>query len=133
MASWDSYIDTIIQGSGGQCEKACIIGKDGSRWTTDGHPKALKLTSEDVQKICSAIKGGAGDFMASGVRIDGIKYTFLRDNEGTYLFKQKDHGAITIQPSVNGIVVAKTGEGLQQGPTNCGVASIVDYLKSLNC
>lgn len=42
MAGWDAYIDSIV--SKGQdetgtshCDKACIIGLNGSKWTSDGH------------------------------------------------------------------------------------------------
>lgn len=48
--SWDSYIDNLIaqtkdaKGSA-HCDKACIIGVDGSMWTTAGHAKALKVST----------------------------------------------------------------------------------------
>ena len=35
--SWDSYIDNIIAYSKNNADKACIIGKDGGKWTTDDH------------------------------------------------------------------------------------------------
>ena len=35
--SWDSYIDNLLGHAAGNADKACIIGLDGSKWTTDGH------------------------------------------------------------------------------------------------
>lgn len=35
--SWDSYIDNLLGHAAGNADKACIIGSDGSKWTTDGH------------------------------------------------------------------------------------------------
>ena len=48
IMSWDSYIDNLIAqtkdpSGGAHCDRACIIGKDGSKWTTDGHGCALKV------------------------------------------------------------------------------------------
>jgi len=47
--SWDSYIDNLIaqtkdaKGSA-HCDKACIIGIDGSMWTTAAHANAFKVS-----------------------------------------------------------------------------------------
>ena len=51
--SWDSYIDNLIaqtkDASGNaHCDKACIIGLDGSAWTTPGHANALKVSINGV-------------------------------------------------------------------------------------
>ena len=49
--SWDSYIDNLIaqtkDASGNaHCDRACIIGLDGSQWTTAGHANALKVRTK---------------------------------------------------------------------------------------
>ena len=71
-------------------------------------------------------------FQASGIYVEGIKYQFLREEDGKIVFgKKKDHGAITMQASKTAIVLAHMPEGGQQGCTNKGVGVIADYLESL--
>ena len=48
--SWDSYIDNLIAqtkdaAGTAHCDKACIIGLDGSPWTTAAHANALKVSN----------------------------------------------------------------------------------------
>ena len=59
--SWDSYIDNLIaqtkDASGNtHCDKACIIGLDGSQWTTAGHANALKVSIYDGTCVTRIVK-----------------------------------------------------------------------------
>lgn len=133
--SWDSYIDNLIgQAESPNCDRACIIGKDGSKWTTDVHGSALKLTAKEAADIGRSFKSGDfTPFMASGIYCEGEKYQFLREEEGKLvLAKKKGLGALTLQCSKTAIVIGHCPEGGQQGKTNKGVAVIADYLESLN-
>ena len=70
--------------------------------------------------------------MTSGVRAAGIKYQFLREEDGKLvLAKKKGEGAISMQASKTAIVTAHCPEGSQQGNTNKAVAVIAEYLESL--
>jgi len=131
--SWDSYIDNLMGQCVQQADKACIIGQDGSKWTTDGHAAALKITAAEAATIGNAFKNKDwNSFQANGIFIEGTKYQFLREDENKIVFgKKKDHGAITLQGSKSAIVIAHTKEGSQQGTTNKGVAVIAEYLESL--
>jgi len=130
--SWDSYIDNLLGHAGGHGDMACIIGMDGSKWTTDGHANSLKITPEEAGKIGNCYKSNDMSlFQASGVVICGVKYQFLRQDEKLVLAKKKDHGAISMQSSKTGIVICHTKEGSQQGATNKAVGTIADYLESL--
>jgi profilin len=137
--SWDSYIDNLVsqtKDSNGvaHSDKACIIGLDGGApWTTNGHAMALPLQGNEAQTIASAFKSkDFSTFMTQGLHIGGVKYQFLRGDEGKMvLAKKKDHGAITAQSSKTAIVIAHCPEGGQQGNTNKGVAVIAEYLESL--
>lgn len=137
--SWDSYIDNLIaqtKDSSGtaHADRACIIGLDGgAKWTTDGHPNALKLQSEEGANIARCFKSkDFSQFMASGIRAEGVKYQFLREEDGKLVLgKKKDEGAITLQASKTAIVIAHCPEGRQQGNINKGVAVIAEYLESL--
>ena len=71
-------------------------------------------------------------FQAGGIFAEGIKYQFLREEDGKLvLAKRKDQGAISMQASKTAIVIAHTTEGSQQGNSNKGVSVIADYLESL--
>ena len=79
--SWDSYIDNLIGQSADangehHADKACIIGIDGSMWTSDGHPHSLKLSAEEAAAIgaCFSSKNFTS-FMSSGVFLEGKKQT----------------------------------------------------------
>ena len=71
--------------------------------------------------------------MTSGCHAEGVKYQFLREEDGKLvLAKKKGSGALTLQASKTAIVVAHCPEGGQQGNTNKGVNVIAEYLESLN-
>jgi len=130
--SWDSYIDNLIGHTANFCDKACIIGLDGSKWTTDAHACSLKITVAEAAKIGSVMKSGDyTDFQASGIYIESIKYQFLRAEDALVLGKKKDNGSLTMQKSKTAIVIGHTKEGGSQGNVNKGVAVIADYLESL--
>ena len=130
--SWDSYIDNLIGHTGGACDKAAIIGKDGSKWTTDGHPEALKVTPSEAAAIGRVMTSqDYTSFQANGIVVEGVKYQFLRADEVVALGKKKDYGAITLQASGTAVVIGHTKEGMSQGNTNKGVAVIAEYLTSI--
>jgi len=135
IMSWDSYIDNLIGHAGASnCDRACIIGIDGSAWTTTSHACAMNMSGTEVANIARCFK--SKDFtslMASGVMAESVKYQFLREDEGKLvLAKKKDHGALVLGATKTAVVIAHTPEGGQQGKTNQGVCVIVDYLESLN-
>jgi len=136
--SWDSYLDNLVAQSkdaSGEThvDKACIIGQDGSKWTTDGHGNALKLTPQEVANIGKAFKSKEfSPFMASGVMAESTKYNFLREEDGKLvLAKRKGQGALTLQASKTAVVIGHTKEGAQQGNGNKAVGVIAEYLEGL--
>jgi len=131
MAGWDGYIDSIISTGEGHCDKVCIIGKDGSQWTTPNHANALKIAAEEVQGIVAGTRD-ISHFQTKGAVVDGVKYQFLRNDEDQYYFKKKEFGALTVYCSKQAIVLGHTREGSQQGKTNCAVGKTVEYLKSVD-
>ena len=138
--SWDSYLDNLVaqtkDATGAtHADKACIIGLDGGgKWTTDGHANAFKLSPDEGAKIAQCFKSkDFTAFMAGGIRAEGEKYNFLREEDKKVVYaKKKGSGAITIQASKTALVIAHCPEGGQQGSTNKGVAVIAEYLESLN-
>jgi len=138
--SWDSYLDNLVaqtkDASGtAHVDKACIIGIDGGApWTTSGHANALKMQGQEGVNISKCFKAkDFTTFMSGGIHLEGVKYQFLREEDGkVVLGKKKDHGAVTLQASKTAIVIAHCPEGCQQGNCNKGVGVIAEYLESLN-
>ena len=131
--SWNSYIDSLLGHAKGHADKVCIIGLDGTAWTTAAHANHLNLQGDETNVIVAAMKNAEfTTFHTSGIRAGGQKYQFLREDENEALGKLKDNGAITIRKSRTGIVIAHTAEGKQQGDTNKAVATVAEYLESMN-
>merc|ERR1711915_71159 len=127
--SWDAYIDNVLAHTGGHGDAACIIGQDGSIWTTPGHPHSLKITYAEAGRIGRAMKSGDfSPFQARGIKVAGVKYRYLRGDGNLLLGTSRHHGAITLQASKTAVVICHTREGGSQGNVNKGVAVIAEYL-----
>jgi len=130
--SWNGYIDNLLGHCGGHADLACIIGLDGSMWTTSDHASNLNLTATEAANIGKTMKSGEFTlFQSSGIVAAGVKYQFLRGDENLALGKKKDNGAITMQASKTAVVIGHTKEGSSQGNVNKGVGVIAEYLESL--
>ena len=72
-------------------------------------------------------------FMSNGVRAEGEKYQFLREEDGKVMMaKKKGNGALTLHASKTAIVIAHCPEGGQQGNTNKAAGVIAEYLEGMN-
>ena len=69
--------------------------------------------------------------MSSGVWLEGIKYQFLREDEGFVYAKKKGHGSVSLQASSMAIVIGHCPDDRQQGNCNKAVAVIAEYLRSI--
>ncbi|XP_065071798.1 profilin-like [Rhopilema esculentum] len=136
--SWDSYIDNLIGNSKSadgtaHIDKACIFGKDGAPYTTDGHTGSLVASAAEKAKIFNELnKGDQCEFGATGIVLGGTKYQFLRIDSDSRLAlgKKKGSGSITVQgTSATGLViVAHCPEGAQHGNCNDAVQKVITYL-----
>ena len=71
--------------------------------------------------------------MAGGVVLEGIKYSFLREEDREVVYaKRKDHGSLTLQASKTAIVIAHCPESSQAGNCNKAVSTIAEYLSGMN-
>ncbi|KAJ8322382.1 hypothetical protein KUTeg_000853 [Tegillarca granosa] len=136
--SWDSYIDNLIghsKDSAGNAhiDKAAIIGLDGSQWTSQGIEHGININPSEAASIAKCFKNkDFTEFQGNGVKLDGVKYQFLRGEENIALAKKKDHGSVTMQASKSAVVIGHCPEGCQQGNTNKAVSCIAEYLESVN-
>jgi profilin len=136
--SWDSYIESLagygVDAKGEQhIDTGCIIGINGSKWTSDSHPRALKITQEQAMAIGAAFNSKNFDtFVKGNLKVEGVQYMFLRaDDQGdsvTVFGKKKENGSIVLASTKTAIVIAHCPEGKQQGQASVAVAKIVEYL-----
>lgn len=137
--SWDSYIGNIIARSKDEfgnwyTDKACIIGLDGSIWTTAGHANAIRLTTIEAATIAKCFKAKEfSQFISCGIVAEGRKYIFIKEIDETTVFARlKNYGAVTLQCSKTGIVIAHTEEEFRPHITMKAVYATVKYLEALN-
>lgn len=136
--SWDGYIDSLIGHGQGHIDSAVIIGLDGNPWTgvTDNAEKNLKPAPGEGQTIANCLKTKNYDAMrASGVRVAGKKYMFLRADEETDTVYAKGTGAykdeaLCVQKTNQACIIAHCPGGKQSGNCNKAVDTIATYLKS---
>eukprot|EP00918_Siedleckia_nematoides_P083624 GHVU01183311.1.p1 GENE.GHVU01183311.1~~GHVU01183311.1.p1 ORF type:complete len:141 (+),score=3.07 GHVU01183311.1:69-491(+) len=136
--SWDSYVDSLISYTRDHtgtvhCDKGGIISLDGGApWTTQGGATTLEFAGSEAQTIANCFKSKDFSVMqANGIRISGVKYQFLREEEGRIVYGRcKGSGGIAIQKSKSAIVIGHCAEGSQAGQLNKGVSQIAEYLES---
>ena len=129
--SWNGYIDTVIGYCAGSCDKVCLVGTDGSVYTSSENASHLPISASEASTIARCIT--SGDFsplQAGGVVVAGVKYQFLRGEENLILGKKKDNGAITVLATKSLVIIAHTIEGKAQGTTNSGAGRIQEYFES---
>lgn len=136
--SLDAYIDEIMNQSKdssgvAQCDRACLIGKDGKAWTSTQHGGSLALTAEEAGVIAKQMTSGDFTlFKQNGILVGGVKYTYLNDiNKRMVLGQKQGNGAITLCTSGLGIVIAHTREGGSQALVNKAAGYIADYMESI--
>ncbi|CAD5123796.1 DgyrCDS12107 [Dimorphilus gyrociliatus] len=132
--SWESYVDNMIAHSIQNADKGAIIGLDGGIWTPhSGQQNILELSGEEAQTIARVIQSGdVSAFQANGCKVEGVKYNFLRETVGLYIFKKKEHGGLSMAKTTKAVVIGHYAEGKTHEQVNLGVAKISEYMKSLN-
>ena len=126
--SWNEYVKNL------QCrckfaDKCCIIGLDGSIWTTS-EDNVIDITSAEAASIAHIMNcQDYSQFQANGITIGGVKYTFLRSNDKAVYGKKCGSGGISLQATNKAIVISHCIEGGQQGKVNDAVYKVAEYLE----
>lgn len=135
---WDSYIDNLLlesKDSAGytHVDKACIIGlDDGSIWTSTSTGHNYQPSFDEARIIASAFKKrNFTPLMLQGVTLEGIKYQFLKDENGRTVYaKHKGKGGVTIKTSRTAIIIAHYPEGKKQ---ICCTKAVTAIAENLHC
>jgi len=126
--SWNEYVKNL------QCrskfaDKGCIIGLDGSIWTTPDE-NVIDITPAEAVSIAHTMNcQDYSQFQTNGITIGGLKYQFLRYNEKAVYGKKTGSGGISLQSTNRAIVVSHCVEGGQQGKVNDAVFKVAEYLE----
>lgn len=138
MSDWSDYVESIIVSSKNArtheecCDKAAIIGIDGNCWTANA-PKGLKVSQAEGAVIGKAFQTNKFDQLQSeGVRVEGVKYNFLRCEDDKVVIARNSGVTITCQKTNTAVVIARTPDGKQPGDTNKAVGIICDHLSNSN-
>lgn len=137
--SWDSYVTSVVDGSkdaSGQhhIDRVALCGKSGGAWTSSTTPNSLQITQDETIAIGKALSSkNFSEFQSHGVVVEGVKYQFLREEDGIRIMaKKKGNGGITIEATNQAFIVAHCPEGSQQGICNTAVNRVAQYLRDSN-
>ena len=118
--SWDPQIASII----GAGFSAVIYAADtGAPYTTD----SLKMTLEEVQNACKAVKEGAAG--AVNASVGGKTYMVLRNDEDMCYFKKKGEGGGCFGKTKTLLVAGTYNEGQQAGKLHDLLGKVVQHFK----
>merc|ERR1712065_107878 len=106
--SWQSYVDSNLVGTGA-CNHAAIIGHDGNTWAT------------------SAGFANSQPLAASGVKVAGVKYMFLRCDGRTILGKKGTSGVHCVKTG-KAVLVVVYDQPITAGQCSVVVEKLADYL-----
>ncbi|KJE90176.1 hypothetical protein CAOG_01521 [Capsaspora owczarzaki ATCC 30864] len=124
--SWQAYVDTNLLGTK-LVSKAAIHGLDGNPWATSA---GFKVDKAEAAALVAAIgKKEPSDLYASGIKLGGQKFTFLRheQNRSVYGRKGADSGCCVVKTK-QAIVIGVFEGGIQPGQCNSVVERLADYL-----
>ncbi|KIK69689.1 hypothetical protein GYMLUDRAFT_34092 [Collybiopsis luxurians FD-317 M1] len=120
--SWQAYVDTNLVGSG-RVSQAAIIGLQGGVWATSA---GFEVSAEEQKAIVDGFKNVSA-VQASGLKIAGVKYLFLRDTDRSIYLKKGADGAVLVKTK-QAVLVAVYKPPLQAGETTPIVEGLADYL-----
>lgn len=127
MSSWSSYVDDNLIGSG-SVTSAAICGLDGSCWAKTG----VEVSQAEAKILISAITGDPSSLYSGGIKIGGVKYTFLRAEPGRSIYGKKgsDAGCCIVKTLQAIIIAIYSGAGITPGACTKVVENLADYLIS---
>eukprot|EP00695_Tsukubamonas_globosa_P000603 TRINITY_DN150_c0_g1_i1.p2 TRINITY_DN150_c0_g1~~TRINITY_DN150_c0_g1_i1.p2 ORF type:complete len:112 (+),score=58.24 TRINITY_DN150_c0_g1_i1:89-424(+) len=105
--SWQSYVDDQLVATG-HISRGAILGLDGSTWAIS---PSLTIKPEEL----SHLLGGLADnnkFMASGIKLNGDKFMFLRADDRS-VYGKKGAAGVAIVKTNSAIIIGIYDEGIQ--------------------
>ena len=135
---WDAEIDSFVDKLRPNADKACIVGLDGTMWTTGDHEKNLKLSPVEAGNIAAIVKEDDKSLERRGfVKVEGVIYDYVEivdtDNK-TILFKKNRSGWITLTKTEKAVLVVHAVEDVHWGMIEnvvSNVEEVADHIEHL--
>eukprot|EP01086_Lenisia_limosa_P002953 TRINITY_DN17089_c0_g1_i1.p1 TRINITY_DN17089_c0_g1~~TRINITY_DN17089_c0_g1_i1.p1 ORF type:complete len:127 (+),score=49.77 TRINITY_DN17089_c0_g1_i1:41-421(+) len=124
--SWQGYVDTQLVGTG-QCNRACIIGLEGSVWATS---KDFALQAGEGKALVNAFTDPAS-VLGAGIRIGGDKMMTIKADSRSIYAKKGSSGAVCVKTN-QAVLIATYDEKIQPGQCTTIVERLADYLLENN-
>ncbi|KAG2179163.1 hypothetical protein INT43_002013 [Umbelopsis isabellina] len=124
--SWQAYVDTNLLGSG-QITQAGIYGAQGGQWAASN---GFQVTPTELQAIQQGFSDSS-NLQANGVRINNVKYMFLRSDDRS-IYGKKGNDGVVIVKTVQAILVGVYDDKVTPGNATKVVEGLADYLISVN-
>ncbi|CAO3663572.1 unnamed protein product [Umbelopsis vinacea] len=124
--SWQAYVDNNLIGSG-QITQAGIYGLQGGQWAASS---GFSVTPAELQTIQQGF-GDAAVLQANGVRVNGIKYMFLRSDDRS-IYGKKGNDGVVIVKTTQAILIGVYDDKVTPGNATKVVEGLADYLISVN-
>jgi len=116
--------------------KACIVGLDGSIWTTEKHPNALKINVFEASNIarCFRDKDFTPFETEGSVFVEGSRHIYVRELDGKFVWARGARCCIFLHASKTAIVITSWPKHSSANVFHIekGVDIIVKHLESQN-
>ncbi|GAB1603832.1 profilin-like [Argonauta hians] len=126
--SWNDYIKSI-QVACEDCDKGCVLGRDGTIWTTSGD-NLLNISAEEASKFASVLNDHPEFFLSNGITMCGEKYNFIRKDDKFLFCKKSGRGSLSIEWTERSIIIAHCREGGSTGKVNEALHKTVSHLET---
>ncbi|CAO3690231.1 unnamed protein product [Umbelopsis ramanniana] len=124
--SWQAYVDNNLIGSG-QITQAGIYGIQGGQWAAS---PSFNVTASELQFINQGF-GDPAVLQANGLRVNGVKYLFLRSDDRS-IYGKKGNDGVVIVKTTQAVLIGLYDDKVTPGNATKVVEGLADYLISVN-
>jgi profilin len=126
--SWQAYVDNNLIGTK-KVAQGAIHGLDGNRWATS---PGFNVTPEEAKILIKSIsQEQPADLYTNGVRVGGVKYTFLRNEPNVSIYARRGTSGVCICKTGKAVLMGTFSEGMQPGQCNMVVENLANYLRNV--
>lgn len=126
--SWQAYVDDYLMAelpNGATLTHAAIYGHDGSEWAKT--PSMPEFSDAEFKALVKGFDDSSA-LAASGVRVAGVKYTFIMADP-TVVRARAGKDGFTAHKTGQAVLVGIYAEPAQAGDVEVTMAKVADYLR----
>lgn len=130
--SWQAYVDDHMLGelpNGGELTKAAIFSHEGDLWASSpGFPAIEEADFVHMMKAFSDTS--QGEVAATGVKVAGEKFMFVRSDDTALLCRQGKSTGLTVHKTGMSVLLALYDENCQPADVEVRISGLADYLRT---